>query len=61
MKNKTVTRGNRQFKVAYDGNMGERLASKEDIGLIILDVIYPIQMATNFAKEFVKKGFRYRF
>lgn len=43
-------------EVAYDGQMGERLASKGDFDLIILDIILPIINGYDLCKRIRNKG-----
>ena len=45
-----------ETEVAYDGHMGERLASKGDFGLIILDVILPNINGYDLCKRIREKG-----
>jgi len=53
---KGLTEKGYETEVAYDGHMGERLASKEDIGLIILDVILPNINGYDLCKRIREKG-----
>ena len=53
---KGLTEKGYEIEVAYDGNMGERLASKENIGLIILDVILPNINGYELCKKIREKG-----
>ncbi|OFY64523.1 MAG: DNA-binding response regulator [Bacteroidetes bacterium RBG_13_43_22] len=45
-----------ETEIAYDGQMGERLALKGDFDLIILDVILPIINGYDLCKRFREKG-----
>jgi two-component system copper resistance phosphate regulon response regulator CusR len=45
-----------ETEVAYDGQMGERLALKGDFDLIILDVILPVINGYDLCKRFREKG-----
>ena len=53
---KGLTEKGYETEVAYDGKMGERLASKEDIDLIILDVILPNINGYELCKRIREKG-----
>jgi len=45
-----------ETEIAYDGQMGERLALKGDFDIIILDVILPIINGYDLCKRFREKG-----
>ena len=45
-----------ETEVAYDGQMGERLASKGDFDLIILDVILPVLNGYEVCKRIRDRG-----
>jgi len=47
-----------EIEIAYDGQMGERLASKGDFDLIILDVILPIINGFELCKRIREKDLR---
>lgn len=53
---KGLTEKGYETEVAYDGHMGERLASKGDFGLIILDVILPNINGYDLCKRIREKG-----
>jgi len=53
---KGLTEKGYETEVAYDGHMGERLASKGDFGLIILDVILPNINGYELCKRIREKG-----
>ena len=53
---KGLTEKGYDTEVAYDGHMGERLASKGDINLIILDVILPNINGYELCKKIREKG-----
>ena len=44
------------IEVAYDGQIGEKLAFKEDLDLIILDVILPVINGYDLCKRLREKG-----
>jgi len=52
---KGLTEKGYESEVAYDGQMGERLASKGDFDLIILDVILPIVNGFELCKRIREK------
>lgn len=53
---KGLTEKGYEAEVAYDGQMGERLASKGDFDLIILDVILPVINGYDLCKRIREKG-----
>jgi len=53
---KGLTEKGYETEVAYDGHMGERLASNGDIDLIILDVILPNLNGYELCKRIREKG-----
>lgn len=53
---KGLTEKGYETEVAYDGQMGERLASKGDFDLIIIDVILPVINGFELCKRIREKG-----
>lgn len=53
---KGLTEKGYEAEVAYDGQMGERLASKGDFDLIIIDVILPVINGFELCKRIREKG-----